>query len=46
MAYDLDFTAKDLVSENIFVPRYRALYLDSRLSKRVSMYSRMLNLSH
>lgn len=40
MAYDLDFTAKDLVSENIFVPRYRALYLDSRLSKRVSMYSK------
>lgn len=40
MAYDLDFTAEDLVNENIFVPRYRAIYLDSRLSKQISMYSK------
>lgn len=40
MAYDLDFTASDLVNDNIFVPKYRALYIDSRLSGQVSVYSK------
>lgn len=40
MAYDLDFTAEDLVNNNIFIPRYRALYVDSRLSGKVSLYSK------
>ena len=40
MAYDLDFTAEDLINNNIFIPRYRALYIDSRLSGKVSLYSK------
>ena len=40
MAYDLDFSADDLINDNIFIPRYRALYVDSRLSGNVSEYSK------
>lgn len=34
MANDLDFTAADIVDNNIFIPKYRALYIDSRLRDR------------
>lgn len=34
MANDLDFTAGDIVDNNIFIPKYRALYIDSRLRDR------------
>lgn len=34
MANDLDFTAKDIIDNNIFIPKYRALYIDSRLRDR------------
>lgn len=38
MAYDLDFTAEELINDKIFIPKYRALYIDSRLSGNVSEY--------
>ena len=38
MAYDLDFTADELINDKIFIPKYRALYIDSRLSGNVSEY--------
>ncbi len=34
MANDLDFTAADIIDNNIFIPKYRALYIDSRLRDR------------
>ncbi len=34
MANDLDLTAADIVDNNIFIPKYRALYVDSRLRDR------------
>ncbi|NLL93958.1 MAG: DEAD/DEAH box helicase family protein [Clostridiales bacterium] len=40
MAYDLDFTADELINNQIFVPKYRALYIDSRLGGNVSEYKK------
>ncbi len=41
MANDLDFTAADIIDNNIFIPRYRALYIDSRLrDKELTNYNR------
>lgn len=31
MAYDLDFSATDIINHQVFIPRYRALYIDGRL---------------
>lgn len=41
MANDLDFTAADIIDNNIFIPKYRALYIDSRLrDKELTNYNR------
>ena len=31
MAYDLDFSATDIINKQVFVPKYRAMYIDGRL---------------
>ena len=31
MAYDLDFSATDIINHQVFIPKYRALYIDGRL---------------
>lgn len=31
MAYDLDFSATDIINRQVFIPKYRALYIDGRL---------------
>lgn len=31
MAFDLDFSATDIINRQVFIPRYRALYIDGRL---------------
>lgn len=31
MAYDLDFSATDIINHQVFIPKYRALYVDGRL---------------
>ncbi len=31
MAFDLDFSATDIINRQVFVPKYRALYIDGRL---------------
>ena len=41
MAYDLDFSAADIVEHQVFIPKYRALYIDGRLREGVlSAYDR------
>ncbi len=31
MAFDLDFSATDIINHQVFIPKYRALYIDGRL---------------
>ena len=31
MAYDMDFSATDIINRQVFIPKYRALYVDGRL---------------
>ena len=31
MAFDLDFSAMDIINHQVFIPKYRALYIDGRL---------------
>ncbi len=31
MAFDLDFSAIDIINHQVFIPKYRALYIDGRL---------------
>lgn len=31
MAFDLDFSAMDIINHHVFIPKYRALYIDGRL---------------
>ena len=31
MAYDMDFSATDIIDGQVFIPKYRALYVDGRL---------------
>ena len=31
MAFDLDFSATDIINRQVFIPKYRALYIDGRL---------------
>ena len=31
MAYDMDFSATDIINRQVFIPKYRALYIDGRL---------------
>lgn len=31
MAYDLDFSATDIINRQVIIPKYRALYIDGRL---------------
>ena len=39
LAYDLDFSVKDLINHNIFVPRYRVMYIDAKLSQNEGKYN-------